>query len=419
LGAEKPQMLSSVECAIPYTSAWRRAAPLAETRRLKLCFIAETAMTGVGRHVTDVIKAMTARGHEVHLLHSIARSDEALLAELELSPGFRRQAFPMRRQPHWSDVPVLIALARHLRRFGPFDVIHGHSSKGGVYARVLSLLLPGTCLYTPHAFITMAPHLSGPKRAVYATIERCLARLTDILICCSHEEAEHAASLGIGGERIALIPNAIAPFDLPAAPRLRERLGLPSDTVIIGFVGRLDEQKAPRVLVEAIIKVLLRRHDVHVVMIGAGPLRAELEALTHACGIAQHFLWLGNIPSRSWIAGFDVLAMPSLYEGFSYVLLEGLCAGVPIVCTPVGGVKEAGLADGVHGFIVPIGDSHALADRLSRLIADPQLRQAMGRRAREQSTRLSLEEMMDRLEATYRRVARAAVAFSSPAPSGL
>jgi glycosyltransferase involved in cell wall biosynthesis len=376
-------------------------------------------MTGVGRHVIDVIKAMTARGHEVHLLHSVARCDETLLHELEHSSGFHRQAFPMRRQPHWSDVRVLVALGRYVQRFGPFDVIHGHSSKGGVYARLLGVCFPGTCLYTPHAFITMAPNLARLERAAYAAIERCLAHATDTLICLSHEEAQHAASLGIRKERLALIPNAIAPFDAPKAPSLRKRLGLPTDTVVIGFAGRLDEQKAPRVLVEAAADVLARGHDVHIVMIGAGPLRTELETLATRLGISQRLIWLGETPARGWIGGFDLLAMPSLYEGFSYVLLEALCAGVPIVCTPVGGVGEAGLADGVHGFIVPVGDRGALADRLCRLIADPDLRQAMGRRAQELSAHLSLDEMIDRLEATYRLALRAAGALPSPAQSGL
>jgi glycosyltransferase involved in cell wall biosynthesis len=411
-------MLSSIRSAIPKASAWSLAAPAPETRRLKLCFIAETAVTGVGRHLSDVIQAMTARGHQVHLLHSLARSDQTLLRELDRSAGFRRRAFAMRRQPHWSDIPVLIALARYLRSFGPFDVIHGHSAKGGAYARLLSLFLPGACLYTPHAFITMAPHLKRPKRAAYAVIERCLARVTDTVICVSHEEAQHAASLGIRRERLTLIPNAIAPFELTAAPRLRERLGLPADTVVIGFVGRLDEQKAPQVLVQAAKSVLAQGHDVHVVMIGAGPLQAELEALTRAYDIAQRFIWLGDTPSRSWIPGFDILAMPSTYEGSSFVLLEALYAGLPIVCTPVGGVRDAGLEDGVHGFVVPIGDPHALADKLGLLAADPRLRQAMGRRARERSECLSLDRMIDQIEATYRRVSRAAAASSAPAPSG-
>jgi glycosyltransferase involved in cell wall biosynthesis len=413
------QILTSIGAAPSNVSAGTIGAPVAEIRPLRVCAIAETMMTGVGRHVTDVIKSMTARGHELHLLHSVARCDDALLHELEGLSGFQHRAFPMRRQPHWSDIPVLIALARYVRKFGPFDVIHGHSSKGGAYARLLSLFLPGTCLYTPHAFVTMGPHLNRLERAAYTAIEVALSYVTDAVICCSHAEVAHAESLGMQKERLKLIPHAIAPFDVPAAAGLRERLGLRADTVIIGFIGRLDEQKAPRVLVEAAAQILAGGCEVHVVMVGAGPLRAELEALTHACGIARHFSWLGSTPSREWISGFDVLAMPSLYEGFSYVLMEGLAAGVPIVCTPVGGVREVGFVDGVHGFVVPVGDSRAFADRLGRLIADPDLRQAMARRARDRSACLSLDTWIDRLEAIYRRPVPAAGALSSPAPSGL
>jgi glycosyltransferase involved in cell wall biosynthesis len=412
-------MLSSVGAAPASVRAGASGASLADTRPLKICVIAETVMTGVGRHVIDVVKAMTTRGHEVHLLHSVSRCDDALLKELHGSSRFRHRAFPMRRGPHWSDVAVLLELARYMRTFGPFDVIHGHSSKGGGYARLLSAFLPSACVYTPNAFVTLAPQLGRFERAVYAMIERGLARFTDTVVCVSHQEIQHAASLGIDKERLALIPNAIAPFDVSVAPRLQERLGLRTDTLIIGFVGRLDEQKAPRVLVEAMVDVLARGHDIHVVMIGAGPLRAELEGLTNSCGMARRFSWVGDIPSRSWLPGFDILAMPSLYEGFSYVLLEGLCAGVPIVCTPVGGVREAGFADGFHGFIVPVGDPHALADRICRLVADPELRQAMGRRARDRSACLSLDKMIDRLEATYRRATRTAGPLPSPSPSAL
>jgi glycosyltransferase involved in cell wall biosynthesis len=411
-------MLSSIKCAVPNASAWPKASP-SETQCLKLCLIAETTLTGVGRHVTDVVKAMAARGYEVHLLHSAARCDPALMAELDALHGVRRQAFPMRREPHWSDIRVLIALAHYLRTFGPFDVIHGHSSKGGAYARLLGMFLPGTCLYTPHAFITWAPNLTRRKRAIYAAVEHCLARFTRFVICGSYVEMQHAATLGIGKDRLAVIPNGVPPFGGIAGPGLRERLGLPADSVVIGFVGRLDSQKAPRVLVEAAVQVLARGHDIYVVMIGAGPLRAELDVLTHEFGVAQRFIWLGDTPSRVWIPGFDVLALTSVYDSSSYVLFEALCAGVPVVCTPVGGVREAGFADGVHGFIVPAGDPHALADRLCRLTADPDLRQAMGRRARERSASVSLDKMIDRLEATYRLASGIPGGLSSTAASGL
>src|SRR3546814_10969388 len=86
---------------------------------------------------------MVERGHEVHLLHSESRADPDLLAEIRGLPGVRCQAFDMRREIGLDDLCVVWSLMRYLRKWGPFDVIHGHSAKGGGYARLLGILLPG------------------------------------------------------------------------------------------------------------------------------------------------------------------------------------------------------------------------------------------------------------------------------------
>src|SRR5690606_27749786 len=112
-------------------------------RHLRICCIAETVRCGVGRHLVDLVEGMTSRGHEVHLLHSFDRTDSSLLRKIERMPGTRCRAFAMRREPHWSDIGILYALARYMRRWGPFDVIHGHSSKGGAYGRLLAPFVSG------------------------------------------------------------------------------------------------------------------------------------------------------------------------------------------------------------------------------------------------------------------------------------
>lgn len=367
---------------------------------LRLCLIAETMMTGVGRHVADIVEAMAARGHEIHLLHSTTRVDERLLARLKRLAGVHLRAFAMRREPHWSDGPTLLALFRHVRTRGPFDVIHGHSSKAGVYARLIGLGLPGRCLYTPHCFATMSPHLSTWRRTAFGLTERALALSTDRVICLSAAEKEHALGLGIGEDRVVVVPNGIDGRTL----RGRRQLGLdlPDDRVIIGFVGRLDTQKAPHLLIEAVAGLLGGGFDIHLVVVGDGPLSAELAARTRRLGIAERVSWCGQVPSAAWIPTFDVLAIPSVYEGFSYVLLEAMQAGVPAVCTPVGGVAEA-VRDGINGYVVPHDDVDALAARLGLLAGDPERRREMGRRARESAMRFTLAAMVDRLEEVYRQ----------------
>jgi glycosyltransferase involved in cell wall biosynthesis len=375
-------------------------APAAGARALRICLISETVMTGVGRHVVDLARAMTARGHEVHLLHSLARIDHGLMAELVALPRVCCRGFAMRREPHGSDVAVLVALARHVRRHGPFDVIHGHSSKGGVYARVLALLSGTTCLYTPHAFVTFGPTLPRSRRWIYATVERLLSMVTDSVICASVEERRHAGELGIAARRLRVIPNGIDGFDTGQGASQRRRLGLPSDAVVIGFVGRLDQQKAPQRLIEAALALLARQRQAHVVMVGDGPLRAELETRVRQSGFAERFSWRGQETGRAWIPAFDILAMPSAYEGFSYTLLEALYAGVPVVCTPVGGVSGV-VIDGQEGFVVPHADCARLAERLALLAGDAQLRAAMGRRGRERAAQFSIDRMTALVEAAY------------------
>lgn len=369
-------------------------------RHLRICCIAETVHCGVGRHLVDLIEGMVGRGHEVHLLHSIDRADPSLLRKIERLPGARCEAFAMRREPHWSDIGILYALARYLRRWGPFDVIHGHSSKGGAYGRLLTPFVPGKCLYSPHAFVTMSPRLTAFQRSVYRCAERGLSRLSDNVLCVSEDEWRHALGLGIQTDKLRLVPPGLSPRGNHLRMSASEHLGVAVDTILIGFVGRLDEQKAPELVVEAASRIIERRRKIHVVVIGDGPLRNDLVALARRLRIADAFSWLGEAPARGWLPALDVLAMPSRYEGFSYLLLEALDAGLPVVCTPVGGVSEA-IEDGVNGFVVPHEDVEALANRLTQLVDDPNLRAAMGLRARQRSARFSLPRMIDRTEEIY------------------
>jgi glycosyltransferase involved in cell wall biosynthesis len=369
-------------------------------RRLKICYVAETLRTGVGRHLVDLVEAMTERGHEVHLLHSVGRADPNFLGRIGQLPGARHKAFAMRREPHWSDIGIVLALARYARKWGPFDVVHGHSSKGGAYARLVGTLVGGKRVYTPHAFVTMSPQLTALRRTIYARAELGLSYLSDQIICCSDLERAHAGELEIRPENLAVVHHGLSPFEHLPRQIARGYRGLAADVIIIGFVGRLDGQKAPDMLVEAAARVIGPKRKLHVIVVGDGPLRESLLDLTRRLRMADAFSWLGEVPARDWLAAFDILAMPSRYEGFSYVLLEALHIGLPVVCTPVGGVLET-IQDGVNGFVVPHNDVAALAHRLAQLVDDVDLRTNMGMRSRQRSAQFSVQRMADRIEEIY------------------
>jgi glycosyltransferase involved in cell wall biosynthesis len=168
----------------------------------------------------------------------------------------------------------------------------------------------------------------------------------------------------------------------------------------VGNVARLAEQKDHRTLVEAAAIVLERQADVRFVVAGDGELRAELEAL--AAPLGERFRFLGardDVPDL--LASFEVFAFPSRFEGLCVSVIEAQAAGVPVVATPVGGIRET-VVEGETGWLVPPGDPVVLAERISWVLdhadeARPVAEEAR-RRARE---RFSVERMVERTLALY------------------
>jgi glycosyltransferase involved in cell wall biosynthesis len=167
---------------------------------------------------------------------------------------------------------------------------------------------------------------------------------------------------------------------------------------VIGNVARLVEQKNQRALVDAAPAILERFPDARFVVAGDGPLRRTLEA--RAAGLPFDFLGeRADVPEL--LAGFDVFAFPSLFEGLCLAVIEAQAAGVPVVATPVGGIRET-VVDGETGLLVPPNDPPALAAAVCRLLEDlalaAKLADAARRRVRE---RYSVERMVAGTLALY------------------
>jgi glycosyltransferase involved in cell wall biosynthesis len=135
------------------------------------------------------------------------------------------------------------------------------------------------------------------------------------------------------------------------------------DGRIVGNVARLAEQKGQRDLIAAAPHVLERNPDVRFIVAGDGELRGELERLAQPLG--DRFTLLGardDVPDL--LASFDVFAFPSRFEGLCLAVIEAQAAGVPVVATPVGGIRE-NVVDGETGWLVPPRDVDALAERIT------------------------------------------------------
>jgi glycosyltransferase involved in cell wall biosynthesis len=167
---------------------------------------------------------------------------------------------------------------------------------------------------------------------------------------------------------------------------------------VIGNVARLVEQKDQRALVDAAPAILERFPHARFVVVGDGPLRGELEERA----ARLPFEFLGARPDvPALLAGFDVFAFPSLFEGLCLAVIEAQAAGVPVVATPVGGIRET-VVEGETGVLVPQRDPAALAAAVCRLLDDSALAERLAAEARRRvHERYSVERMVDATRALY------------------
>jgi glycosyltransferase involved in cell wall biosynthesis/SAM-dependent methyltransferase len=201
-----------------------------------------------------------------------------------------------------------------------------------------------------------------------------------------------------------VIPNGIRLPDPPTEPdrrAARAALGLSAEDVVVGIVARLTEQKAHHVLLAAIARLVPAHPRLRLVVIGGGPREAELRTLATQLGIADRVLFTGlrrDVPDL--LAAFDLTALSSVHEGAPVSVIESMAAQLPVVVTDCGALRDM-VTDGDEGYLVPVRDVVALADRIGALAADPGLRASMGERGRR---RAEQEFRIDDTAASYERL---------------
>lgn len=361
---------------------------------------------GVARHVVDLCSGLCAKGVDVHLIYSPKRMDPVLaegLSSLSRLP-VKICPVPMAHKPAFSDFSALVKIRKYAINMGPFDIVHGHSSKGGGLARLLFCAGIQVKCYSAHAFITMKPGISWLERTFYRMAERFLAYFGNAVIATSTAEKEHAEGyLGIASEKVFLIPNGInkAIEDTQnLRGNLRHAWGVSDEEVLVGTVVRFVEQKAPDVLMKAFAKVAQRFDHVRLVMVGDGTMKQQLMKVAEKLEITHLVVWPGYVKEENLMVAFDIFTLSSGYEGFPYVFLDALFTGLPIVTTQVGG-SDMVVDEGENGYTIPCGNVEAMSKALFLLVADDKLRNRMGLASLHKSKRFSASEMTEKTFAVY------------------
>lgn len=213
--------------------------------------------------------------------------------------------------------------------------------------------------------------------------------------------------VGIPAERVRVIVNGVDSerfLPAPADSAVRHMLGVTDNSVLVGCVARLHPDKDHATLIRAFAGMLDANHDLaaHLVLIGEGETRVEIESLVRTLQVDGKITLLGDRADiEQLMPQLDVLALASRTEGLPMVLLEAMACGVPCVATAVGGIPAL-LAD-AGGELVEPGDVSAMSAALGRLCADDTLRHRRGTAARERI--LAGYRQMDMIDAYQEELA--------------
>lgn len=379
--------------------------------RITVAHVLEATAGGTRQYLLDVCLGLPRE-----------RFAQTAIVSLERNPDFAEDLGALRAAGVQVEVVPMVreispradlAALRHLRdyfRESPFDIIHAHSSKAGMLARIAAWQArnPAARVYSPHAFaFTMS--VSPWRRRLYLLLERLAGRLTDLLVCTCESERELAVRHRIVSPgRAAVVRTGVELRRFRptgAGHRVREQLGLPERHRVVGTVGAMVEQKGHDLLVAAAPLVLERMPHTTFVIVGSGPLEDELRRAATRLGLGRRMVFLGqreDIPEL--LSAFDLFVMPSRWEGMPYALVEAMAVGVPALGTAIPGIVDL-LEPGHTGWLSEPDSPEALAQAIITALNEEGQSAAMAAAARELVVREhSRERMLDRLGALYERL---------------
>lgn len=363
-----------------------------------------TRISGAERHLLVLLTGLRERGVDARLIILVERDKpmDDMMAEA------REREIPVcriviRRD---YDLPLLWKLRGALREIQP-DIVHTH-------------------LVHADMFGYFAAKLSGVQRIVssrhnddqfryrprWRRINRRMWRSFDAGIAISEAikrftiEVEAAPADKISVVHYGIDFAWLSDDDIEAARQhLRAALGVDADALLLGIVCRLVEQKGIPYALEALRRLRAEYPQAHLVIAGDGEKAAELRRLAAALGVADRVHWLGwRSDAADLMAAFDVLLVPSLWEGFGLVLLEAMSRRVPVIASRVSAIPEV-IVNGESGILIPPRDVDALTQAIARLLTDRALRKYMGLLgAARLEEHFSVERMITSTLAVYERL---------------
>lgn len=350
--------------------------------------IGSLAIGGTERQLVEFIRRCTYP--EQHLVAVFGTELGALADQLPRPPiSLGRLGREVRSMP--SNLKTTLTLRRVVRR-ERIDLVHAHLGLSEVLAMVVPRNVPVVASrrgrnvgFEDHAFLKLVEGL-GHRR-------------TDLLLCNSHYLAQYTRGKDLWPPPIEVIHNAV---DLE---RFRFAAMPPLNPPTIAMVANLKPYKGQKRFLQAFRLVAREIPAARALLVGGGPDRARLAALTSQLGISKVVTFVGQVEDpRPYVEQSHIAALTSSHEGFPNAILEAMAMGRPVVATRVGGIPEL-VRDGVDGLLTSL-DPVRIAMAIAKLLRDEPIRTKMGIEARHRAESFEWDCVISSTEAAYHRVLR-------------
>ena len=366
---------------------------------LRIVHVFRAPLGGLFRHVIDLAIEQAAAGHQVGLFFD-SSGDEArvrdAITRIPGGPALGVETAPIRRNPHVSDISAFRAFSRFVAAMRP-DVVHGHGSKGGIFARLTRGGAPRPIrVYTPHGgSLNYQP--GSLRHRLYMIAERLVARRTDLFLFESaHIREKYDFHVGVEAGIARVVVNGLGARDFTIATPA-------TDATDVLYVGELRSAKGVDTLLEALALVgRLTGTAPSATLVGSGPDRDVLIALAERLGIGGRVNFPGPMPVAQAFERGRLMVAPSRAESMPYIVLESVAAQMPLLTTDVGGVPE--IFGPYRDRLLKPGDVTGFARAIQAELARPEVERA--KRAADLADfvkrRFSLNNMVEMVLSGYR-----------------
>ncbi|MBI4811863.1 glycosyltransferase family 4 protein [Candidatus Falkowbacteria bacterium] len=394
---------------------------LSNNKKTILYLITQSELGGAQCYVLDLA---TRLNKEFKIIAGFGEQGE----RGEMARQLKEAGVECRALPHlkraispFNDLLALWEIIKLIKKIRP-DIIHLNSSKisilgslAALFASLLNFKLKSKIenrkskiIYTVHGWVFNEP-LPLWQKFFYKYAEKITTLLKDKIICISKLDYETTLREKIAPEKkLVIIHHGRKPINfLPKNEALDKLIGgLQPATynLLIGTIANLYKTKGLECLINAanILKSIIPDSKFIILVIGEGEERKNLERLIKQNGLENNFMLAGKIANAAeLLKAFDIYVCSSLKEGLPYTIIEAMLAGLPIVATNVGGNPDL-IKDAETGLLVEPQNPEQIAEKIKKLIDNPDLREKLGISAQNRAQKeFSLKQMVEKIKDVY------------------